>query len=145
MYYLPPYLFTRYLVRLSPVLMLSPQLHQIYKIGHIYLSYNSSELTDTARWVLDSLVEYLVNRPNMRIEVRAHTDCRGSAAYNLKLSNERALSVVKYLIFKGISSKRLEHIGLGLKRAAADCPECGKCNEEQYYLHRVLEFKVLQL
>lgn len=123
----------------------SPQLHQIYEIGHIYFSYDSYELTDTARWVLDSLVEYLVKRPNMRIEVRAHTDCRGSAVYNLKLSNERALSVVKYLIFKGISAKRLEHIGLGLKRAAADCPDCGRCSEEQYYLHRVLEFKVLEL
>lgn len=122
-----------------------PLLHNIYQIGHIYFSYDSYELTDTAKWVLDSLVSYLQNRPAMRIEVRAHTDCRGGEAYNLKLSNDRALSVVKYLTTKGIARRRLEYIGLGYKKAIEDCPDCTKCSEQQYYLHRVLEFKVLQL
>ncbi|MCD6013317.1 MAG: ompA [Flavipsychrobacter sp.] len=122
-----------------------PMLHNIYQIGHIYFAYDSHELTDTAKWVLDSLVSYLQKRPAMRIEVRAHTDCRGVEAYNIKLSNERSLSVVKYLVSKGVARKRLEYIGLGYKRAIEDCPDCSKCSEEQYYLHRVLEFKVLQL
>ena len=123
----------------------NPRLHNIYQIGHIYFAYDSYQLTDTAKWVLDSLVSFLEKRPAMRIKVMAHTDCRGGDAYNLKLSDQRALSVVGYLVSKGIDRKRLMHVGLGYKRAAAECPDCASCSQEQYYLHRVLEFEVLEL
>jgi outer membrane protein OmpA-like peptidoglycan-associated protein len=122
-----------------------PELNQIYEIGHFYFAFDKSDLNDTAKYVLDSLVSYLELRPTMRIQVRAHTDCRGGDAYNLKLSKERALAVVKYLTEKGIARKRLEYEGFGMRKPKVPCPVCDQCSDEQHYLNRVLEFKVLQL
>ncbi len=81
----------------------------------------------------------------MRIEIQAHTDCRGTDKSNQVLSNNRALSVVNYLVEHGISRKRLEYIGLGSSKPKVKCPICEQCTEDQHYLNRLLEFKVLHL
>ena len=123
----------------------TPEVDKIYEIGHFYFAFNSAELSDSAKIVLDSLAGYLNTRPTMHIQVRSHTDCRGGDVYNMKLSNERALSVVNYLKNRGIKPNRLSYIGLGNREPKIPCPVCEQCNEEQYYYNRVLEFKVLQL
>jgi OmpA-OmpF porin, OOP family len=64
--------------------------------------------------VLDELVAYLNRREDQRIEIGGHTDNVGSAANNLKLSMERAVTVMQYLISKGISPTRLEAKGYGM-------------------------------
>ncbi len=122
-----------------------PEVNKVYEIGHFYFAYDKSDLNDTARVVLDSLADYLTTMPTMRIQIRAHTDCRGGDAYNLKLSDARALSVMNYLKKKGIAPSRLSSVGLGMREPKIPCPICEKCTEEQYYLNRVLEFKVLEL
>lgn len=64
--------------------------------------------------VLDELVAYLNRRDDQRIEIGGHTDNVGTAANNLKLSMERAVTVMQYLISKGISPTRLEAKGYGM-------------------------------
>jgi len=64
--------------------------------------------------VLDELVAYLNRKDDQRIEIGGHTDNVGSAANNLKLSMERAVTVMQYLISKGISPSRLEAKGYGM-------------------------------
>ena len=64
--------------------------------------------------VLDELVAYLNRRDDQRIEIGGHTDNVGTAANNLKLSMERAVTVMQYLISKGISPSRLEAKGYGM-------------------------------
>lgn len=64
--------------------------------------------------VLDELVSYLNRRDDQRIEIGGHTDNVGTAANNLKLSMERAVTVMQYLISKGISPTRLEAKGYGM-------------------------------
>jgi len=122
-----------------------PEVNKVYEIGHFYFAYDKSDLNDTAKIVLDSLADYLSTQPTMRIQIRAHTDCRGGDAYNLKLSDARALSVMNYLKKKGIAERRLSYVGLGMREPKVPCPICEKCTEEQFYLNRVLEFKVLEL
>jgi len=51
--------------------------------------------------------------PRSRFLIEGHTDSRGRDAYNQKLSDERAASVLNYLIGKGISSSRLQSKGFG--------------------------------
>jgi outer membrane protein OmpA-like peptidoglycan-associated protein len=51
---------------------------------------------------LDYLYYVLISNPNIAIELQAHTDCRGSDSYNLKLSQRRAEACIKYLLDKGI-------------------------------------------
>jgi OmpA-OmpF porin, OOP family len=64
--------------------------------------------------VIDELVAYLVRKAEERIEIGGHTDNVGSAAANLSLSNDRATSVMNYLISKGIDPARLEAKGYGM-------------------------------
>ncbi|MFI5195853.1 MAG: OmpA family protein [Chitinophagales bacterium] len=123
----------------------TPEVNKVYEIGHFYFAFNSAVLSDTAKLGLDSLAEYLVHNPKMSIQVRAHTDCRGGDAYNMKLSKQRAAAVAGYLKRKGIAPSRLESVGLGSRNPVVKCPICEKCTEEQHFLNRVLEFKILHL
>lgn len=63
--------------------------------------------------VLDSLYNFLVSNPDVKIEVGTHTDTKASEAYNLTLSRKRAESIVDYLVEKGISPSRLTAVGYG--------------------------------
>lgn len=64
--------------------------------------------------VIDELVAYLIRKSDERIEIGGHTDNVGSAAANLSLSNDRAISVMNYLISKDIDSARLQAKGYGM-------------------------------
>ena len=121
------------------------ELYKIYEIGHFYYEYNQSNLTGAHKVFLDTLLTQLNRHPTMHIEIRSHTDCRGGDAYNKVLSNNRALSVVNYLVEHGIPRRRLTYIGLGYSEPTIKCPVCEQCTEEQHHLNRLLEFKVLQL
>ena len=61
----------------------------------------------------DSLVTLLNDNPNVTIELSAHADYRGSAAYNKRLTQRRAENVVRYLIEHGIAADRLTPVGYG--------------------------------
>ena len=49
----------------------------------------------------------------MKVELGSHTDDRGSAEYNLKLSNLRAKSAIDYIVSKGIDKSRIKGKGYG--------------------------------
>jgi OOP family OmpA-OmpF porin len=85
--------------------------------------------------VLDAVAEVLKQNPEMRIEVQGHTDNKGAAAYNLKLSGRRAASVRKYLIGKGIDGTRLVSHGYGLTR-----PLVPNTTEQNRALNRRVQF-----
>jgi outer membrane protein OmpA-like peptidoglycan-associated protein len=63
---------------------------------------------------LNELAAYLVRKADERIEIGGHTDNVGTAANNLKLSMERAIAVMNYIISKGIDPARLEAKGYGM-------------------------------
>lgn len=66
---------------------------------------NSSELNPESDGVLNTTLASLKPYPNLVIEVRGYTDNRGSAAYNLKLSQRRAESVMRYLQEHGLTNQ----------------------------------------
>jgi outer membrane protein OmpA-like peptidoglycan-associated protein len=70
--------------------------------------------------VLDELVAYLNRKDDERIEVGGHTDNVGSAASNLKLSDERANTVRAYLLTKGIDPSRVTAKGYGMGEPVAE-------------------------
>lgn len=73
----------------------------------------STQLTDEARLVLDSVARSLQQIPEARARVTAHTDSLGEATVNMRLSQQRALSVARYLVSKGIRKARLEARAFG--------------------------------
>ena len=64
--------------------------------------------------ILDAVDDVLAANPKITLEVQGHTDNVGAAAYNQKLSQQRADSVKAYLVKKGIPDARLVSKGYGM-------------------------------
>ena len=73
----------------------------------------SAKLTPQAEGVLDGLVALANKHPDAVIEIGGYTDSTGSAVFNQRLSENRALSVRNYMVLKGITPDRLRAIGYG--------------------------------
>ena len=82
-------------------------------VRNIFYEFDSAELTPESTPALDSLVVLLEENPNITIELASHCDYRGADAYNERLSQRRAESVVNYLIAHGIAADRLTPKGYG--------------------------------
>ena len=82
-------------------------------VRNVFYEFDKATLTDNSCEALDRLVRMLKENPNVTIELAAHCDYRGSADYNLKLSQRRAESVVRYLTEHGIEADRLTPKGYG--------------------------------
>jgi OmpA-OmpF porin, OOP family len=79
-----------------------------------------STLEESAYPVLNELVAYLIRKDDERIELGGHTDNVGSAASNLKLSQDRANVVRDYLLSKGIAAERVYAKGYGMSQPIED-------------------------
>ena len=82
-------------------------------IENIFYDFNRATLRQESQKSLDELIALLKDNPNVTIELMAHTDRIGSEQYNQSLSQQRAQSVVDYLIKGGIEKERLTAVGYG--------------------------------
>jgi outer membrane protein OmpA-like peptidoglycan-associated protein len=89
--------------------------------------------------ILDEVVEVLEARPSIRMGVYGHTDSVGAHAMNMSLSKNRAAAVMRYLVQKGISKKRLESDGFG-----PDKPIDSNDTPEGRAKNRRVEFKIIE-
>ena len=85
-------------------------------IDNIFYDFDKATLRPESTTALDELVKLLEENPNVTIELSAHCDFKGSAAYNKRLSQKRAESVVNYLIEHGIAADRLTPVGYGKEK-----------------------------
>lgn len=108
-------------------------------LRNVFFDYNKATITPQSEVELERVVRILKLNPTLKIRISGHTDSDGSDEYNLKLSQQRAQSVVDYLIAKGINKERLVATGYGETRPIApnDTPE----NKQ---LNRRTEFEILQ-
>jgi outer membrane protein OmpA-like peptidoglycan-associated protein len=81
--------------------------------GDVLFDTNSSALAPGAYERLRSVAASLQRYPDTNIVVKGHTDSSGAESYNLKLSEERAENVRKYLVAEGVSASRITAIGFG--------------------------------
>ncbi len=82
-------------------------------IDNIFYEFDRASLTPESSSALDELVQLLKDNPNVTIELGAHCDYKGNDDYNLRLSQQRAESVVSYLSSHGIEKARLTARGYG--------------------------------
>ena len=112
------------------------------KLNPILFDFDKHNIKPQAAFELDKLVELMNKNPEMVINVEAHTDNRGSDAYNMGLSDRRSRSTVQYVLSKGIAKDRISGKGFGESRPAVDCG--ANCTEEQHQLNRRSEFIVVK-
>jgi outer membrane protein OmpA-like peptidoglycan-associated protein len=108
------------------------------KIENIFFDFDKYELKETSYEALNLLYKFMTVNPEIKVEINAHTDNVGSESYNLHLSEQRASSVVNYLVQKGIDSNRLVPQGFGEAFPVAD-----NSTEEGRALNRRVEFKIV--
>ncbi len=117
----------------------------IIKVENIYYDLNKYAIRADAAKELDKLVLIMNQYPDMRIELRSHTDSRSSAAFNMKLSTKRAESVLDYLAEQGIVPSRMRAAGFGESKPLNRCVDGVKCGEEEFQVNRRTEFRILSI
>jgi len=111
----------------------------------IFYDLNSAKITPASERIIDEyLLKLMRDKPGLRIELMSHTDSRGDDAYNMALSQQRAQSVVNYLVNKGIARNRLVATGYGETRLKNRCANGVQCSEEEHQQNRRTEFRIIQ-
>jgi len=87
---------------------------------------------------LENVIKFLVDNSTVRLEISGHTDNVGSLRANTKLSQDRAQSVVNYLVSKGIAVSRLEAKGYAFSQ-----PLGTNDTSDGRAQNRRVEFKIL--
>ena len=107
-------------------------------LKNIFFETNSYELKPESAIELNKLAYFIVNNPTLKIEISGHTDNIGTENFNRKLSENRAKTVVGYLISKGIPTDRLLSKGYGKTQPISD-----NNTEEGRAQNRRTEFKII--
>ncbi|MGN0086346.1 MAG: OmpA family protein [Alloprevotella sp.] len=82
-------------------------------VRNVFYEFDKADITENSAAALDRLTTLLKENPNITIELAAHCDNRGNDDYNLRLSQRRAESVVRYLTEHGVEADRLTPKGYG--------------------------------
>jgi outer membrane protein OmpA-like peptidoglycan-associated protein len=107
-------------------------------LNNILFDFNSYVLQAVSYRELNRVADLMKNNPRIKVEISAHTDSKGSNEYNDKLSQQRANSVVNYLINYGISKNRFIAIGHGELK-----PISPNDTEKNRAKNRRVEFKIV--
>ncbi len=115
------------------------EIGQVVRLNNVFFDFDKWDLRSESFVELDRVVKLLIENPAIEIEMSAHTDSYGSDDYNFKLSDNRARSVMEYILSKGIATTRIKSQGYGETKPVApnDTPE----NRQ---LNRRVEFTILK-
>ncbi|MCX7046872.1 MAG: peptidoglycan-associated lipoprotein Pal [Candidatus Sumerlaeota bacterium] len=86
------------------------------EMKRVYFDYDKSAIRADQLATLDANAQYLLDKPRLRIIIEGHCDERGTQEYNLNLGQKRAMSVIDYLVKKGVAPDRLYPISYGKER-----------------------------
>jgi outer membrane protein OmpA-like peptidoglycan-associated protein len=116
---------------------------EFINLGMIFYDLDKSFLIQEGKVELDKLVIYMLSHPELTVELSSHTDSRESDEYNIKLSQRRSNSCVKYIIAKGIPKDKIVAKGYGETRLLNNCSNEVNCTDEEHQLNRRTELKIL--
>ena len=118
---------------------------KVLSLKPIYFDFDKDNIREDAALELAKVVEVLRDYPRMKIDVRSHTDSRGSDAYNLKLSQRRAKSTAEWMMAQGIDSSRITYKGYGETQLENRCKNGVKCSDTEHEENRRSEFIVTEM
>ena len=121
------------------------EIGQVVRLNNVFFDFDKWDLRGESFLELDRVVKLLKENPAIVIEMSAHTDSRGSDDYNLTLSDNRARSVMNYILSKDIAPERISSKGYGeTAPVAPNANTDGSDNPEGRQLNRRVEFKILK-
>lgn len=111
----------------------------VVRLNNVFFDFDKWDLRPESYTELDRVVKLLNENPAIEIEMTAHTDSRGNDDYNFKLSDNRARSVMEYILSKGIDAKRITSKGYGETK-----PVVPNDTDENRQLNRRVEFIIVK-
>ena len=120
-------------------------LGKCFGIKNIYFDFDKYNIRVEAAIDLEKILIVLTDNPGMKLDIRSHTDSRGTFKYNEVLSNNRAKSTIQWLIKNGIHPNRLTAKGYGENQLVNHCSDGVYCTEEEHQLNRRSEFIITAL
>ena len=118
---------------------------KVIGLNNIYYDYGKSSITDRAAQELKKVGVFLKDNPNLVVELGSHTDARGKANKNLKLSQARAQAAANYLIEnEGIDRNFLTYRGYGEVDPVNKCKDGVDCTEAEHSLNRRTELRIVR-
>lgn len=108
-------------------------------LKNVLFKQSKAEILSSSYSELNLVVDMMQQNPSMKIKLEGHTDNRGVAKHNLRLSKHRVEAVEDYLVSKGISSKRIKGKGYGGAKPIADNDD-----PEKRKLNRRVEFTIIK-
>jgi len=111
----------------------------VIRLNNVFFDFDKWDLRPESYIELDRVVKLLTENPAIEIEMSAHTDSRGNDDYNFKLSDNRARSVMEYILSKGIDPKRIASKGYGETK-----PVVLNDTDENRQLNRRVEFTIVK-
>ena len=115
------------------------EIGQIVRLNNVFFDFDKWDLRPISYIELDRVVKFLNDYPTVEIEMSAHTDSYGTDEYNFKLSDNRARSVMEYILSNGIAPSRITSHGYG-----ESMPVATNETDEGRQLNRRVEFKILK-
>ena len=120
-------------------------LGKCFGIKNIYFDFDKSNIRVEAAIDLEKILDVMNQYPKMKLDIRSHTDSRGSFKYNESLSDRRAQSTIAWLIENGVDKGRLTAKGYGENQLINKCADNVDCTEEEHQLNRRSEFIIMEL
>jgi outer membrane protein OmpA-like peptidoglycan-associated protein len=111
----------------------------VVDLYNIFFETNSYAILPGSKSELNRVVKFLKNNNKLKVEIQGHTDSTGNTGINMKLSKDRAKSVVDYLVGKGINSAQLDYKGYGDTK-----PIASNETEEGRKLNRRTTIKIIE-
>lgn len=110
---------------------------QIVILDQVKFATNSARILPDSNGILEAVMKVLNDHPEIKtVSIEGHTDSRGTAALNKKLSAARAKSVMTWLINKGVDAARLTSVGYGLERPIdSNETDAGRQNNRRVEFH----------
>ena len=116
-----------------------------FVMENIYYDFDKWNILPESALELDKLVQVMNDNPELKVELGSHTDCRGSDAYNMVLSQKRSDSAVAYIVGKGISKDRITAKGYGETELVNKCDDGVKCSDAEHRRNRRTEFEIVEI
>lgn len=116
--------------------------NELFNLPVLYFGLNETDVTAESVESLQKLVILLEKNPEISLEISGYTDSRGSAAYNLKLSQDRIDAVVDFLFANGIPRDHLNGKGYGETRLLNGCKDGVPCTEAEHAVNRRTEIRI---
>ncbi len=120
-------------------------LAKCFGIKMIYFDFDKSDIRVEAALDLEKILDVMNQYPKMKLDIRSHTDSRGSHKYNEALSDRRAKSTINWLIKNGVNKNRLLGKGYGENLLVNKCADGVDCTEDEHQLNRRSEFLITEL